>query len=389
MSSDTAPVGSPQLTRATSVQITSPALTPFTVSPAAEGAPVTMIATVTPATAVGTVQFMDGGANVGVPVTVTNGTASITTLASMLAVGSHQLTAVFTPADPAYGPSTSPALPFTVAAPQESGLSLATPHAQQSGLSLDEPASSSLPTGSLGIPVVMLEAYQRAERALAQSHPNCHLSWTTLAGIGKIESGHASGGRVDAAGNTLGQILGPELDGSLDTAVISDTDRGTLDTDPEWDRAVGPMQFIPSSWRVYGVGSPNNIYDSALAAGRYLCAGGADLSDPVQQSAAVYRYNHSAIYVSSVLRWALGYMTGVLPTPSELGPVPARDSSDPQPVLVAHSSPASGVANRAEPAVMNLDSPAVTSLDQPAPANLDGPPATQPASPSAVSLDGQ
>ncbi|MGH3780087.1 MAG: hypothetical protein ACRDRO_05480 [Pseudonocardiaceae bacterium] len=144
-----------------------------------------------------------------------------------------------------------------------------------------------LPNGPLGIPGVMLDAYQRAARTLAATRPGCHLSWSVLAGIGRIESGHASGGRVDAAGNTLGPILGPRLDGSAGMATIPDTDHGLLDGDPVWDRAVGPMQFIPSSWRSWGVGSPDNIYDSTLAAGRYLCAGGADLSDPAQQQAAV------------------------------------------------------------------------------------------------------
>jgi membrane-bound lytic murein transglycosylase B len=71
-------------------------------------------------------------------------------------------------------------------------------------------------------------------------------------------------------------------------AAIRDTDHGLLDGDPVWDRAVGPMQFIPSSWRSWGVGSPHNIYDSTLAAGCYLCAGGADLSDQAQLQAAVY-----------------------------------------------------------------------------------------------------
>ncbi|MGH3841213.1 MAG: hypothetical protein ACRDR6_12115 [Pseudonocardiaceae bacterium] len=149
----------------------------------------------------------------------------------------------------------------------------------------------SLPDGPLGIPGVMLDAYQRAARMLAATQPGCHLSWIVLAGIGKIESDHASGGRVDTFGNTLGPILGPRLDGSAGMVAIPDTDHGALDGDPVWDRAVGPMQFIPSSWRVWGVGSPDNIYDSTLAAGRYLCAGGADLSDPTQLQAAVYRYN--------------------------------------------------------------------------------------------------
>jgi membrane-bound lytic murein transglycosylase B len=168
----------------------------------------------------------------------------------------------------------------------------------------------------------MLGAYQRAAQALAASQPACHLSWSVLAGIGRIESGHASNGRIDTAGNTLGPILGPRLDGSPGMAAIPDTDHGLLDGDTVWDRAVGPMQFIPSSWRSWGVGSPNNIYDSTLAAGRYLCSGGANLSDPVQLKAAIYRYNHSATYVDIVLQWAAAYLKGVISQPSAPGPVP-------------------------------------------------------------------
>ena len=297
--------------------------------------------------------------------------------------------------------SATPAAPFIVMAPEEdASLQTSMSEAQQSGQSLDElnvlgggglsgdevtgaptldntasAAASSLPDGPLGIPGVMLNAYQRVERTMAQTQPGCHLSWTTLAGIGKIESGHASGGRVDAAGNTIGSILGPQLNGSPGMAAISDTDRGTLDADPGWDRAVGPMQFIPASWRSYGAGNPNNIYDSTLAAGRYLCAGGTDLSDPAQQAVALFRYNHSATYVSTVLLWTAGYQTGVFPTPSEQGPVPQATDSGTLVLLAAETTPtpaaAPVVANLDQPAVVNLGQPAVTNLDQPAVTNLD------------------
>ena len=191
------------------------------------------------------------------------------------------------------------------------------------------PTPPNLPDGPLGIPGVVLDAYQFAQQTLTATRPGCHLSWSTLAGIGRIESNHASDGRVDAFGNTLGPILGLRLDGSPGVAAIADTDHGQLDGDPVWDRAVGPMQFIPSSWRAYGVdgngdgvANPNNIYDSTVATGLYLCAGGTDLADPVQLQAAVFRYNHSATYVNVVLQWAQAYLTGAVPTPSAPGPVP-------------------------------------------------------------------
>lgn len=80
------------------------------------GVPRLLKADVTPVGAVGTVQFKDRGTNVGKPVSVVRGQAWLVT--SQLATGSHSLTAVFTPANPAaFGPSTSAAVPVSVTAP--------------------------------------------------------------------------------------------------------------------------------------------------------------------------------------------------------------------------------------------------------------------------------
>ncbi len=80
------------------------------------GAAVTFTTMTGPPGAAGSVQFKDEATNIGDPVTVINGTATMTTTA--LTVGSHQLTAVFTPTDPtAFGPSTSQTVTFTVNAP--------------------------------------------------------------------------------------------------------------------------------------------------------------------------------------------------------------------------------------------------------------------------------
>lgn len=101
------------ITAAAGAPATSTGLTTYPASPVIRGTQVSLLATVAPATATGTVQFRDGVTNLGNPVIVSNGAASGTT--STLAVGAHQLTAVFTPTNPAvFGPSTSPVLAFEV-----------------------------------------------------------------------------------------------------------------------------------------------------------------------------------------------------------------------------------------------------------------------------------
>ena len=216
----------------------------------------------------------------------------------------------------------------------------------------------------------MLAAYKAAEAALAASNPSCHLPWTLVAGIGRVESGNASGGRVDGAGTTNGRILGPRLDGAtVGTATIRDTDGGTLDGDTAFDRAVGPMQFIPGTWKTFakdgnndGVASPHNVFDAAVAAANYLCAGGGDLSQPAAQRAALLRYNRSDAYGALVLRWAAAYGAGVSVIPDGTGPVPSTIPTPPAQV------PA--------PANATLDPAVVDALAAPAP-TVTGPAASE------------
>ena len=254
-----------------------------------------------------------------------------------------------------------------------------------------------LPEGPLGIPGNVLDAYQFAQRTVAATQPGCHLSWSVLAGIGRVESDHASGGRLDAFGNTLGPILGPRLDGSPGVAAIPDTDHGQWDGDTVWDRAVGPMQFIPSTWRRWGVdgngdgvADPNNIYDATVTAGRYLCAGGADLADPTQLQAAVLRYNQSATYVSIVLLWAQAYLTGVMPTPSAPGPVPPGTTGNGGRSIVTAPAPPAPAALAALAQSASLATPpATTPSPTPPPSVIPTtppvatPPATVPSAPPA------
>ena len=205
-----------------------------------------------------------------------------------------------------------------------------------------------LPSGPLGIPGAALRAYHNAADIMAREQPNCHIDWALIASIGRIESNHARGGYVDKYGNTLEPILGPELNGVGDVAAIPDTDHGRWDHDTVWDRAVGPTQFIPSTWNFYGadgngdgVADPDNLYDAALATGRYLCSGGLDVVNPDQLRAAIYRYNNSDVYVATVILWAEAYRKGVAPLPDSPVPIGAPYTpAMPAPAAIAPPPPA-------------------------------------------------
>ncbi|MFD7744392.1 lytic transglycosylase domain-containing protein [Streptomyces sp. NPDC059698] len=179
-----------------------------------------------------------------------------------------------------------------------------------------------------GIPATVLAAYRKAESTVGRGDPGCGLPWQLLAAIGKVESGQASGGRVDARGTTLSPILGPALDGN-GFALIRDTDDGAYDGDRTYDRAVGPMQFIPSTWANWGADGngdgredPHNIYDAALAAGRYLCAGDRDLTRRADLDRAVLSYNRSDAYLRTVLSWLEFYRGGGHPVADGEGVLP-------------------------------------------------------------------
>jgi hypothetical protein len=170
-----------------------------------------------------------------------------------------------------------------------------------------------------GIPSAALAAYQRAETVINAADPACHLDWQLLAAIGRVESNHgrADGNTLDDNGLATPGIYGVALNGSNSTTEIVDTDAGAFDKDSSYDRAVGPMQFIPSTWAVVGVDAdgdgvrnPQDIDDAALGTAVYLCSGSDDLGTDAGRHAAVYRYNHSQSYVDLVLQIMAAYEQG-------------------------------------------------------------------------------
>lgn len=158
------------------------------------------------------------------------------------------------------------------------------------------------------VPAVLLAAYRAAAGSVPSS---CHLPVSLLAAIGQVESGSLVGDQLDAQHRT--SILGPVLDGR-GFAAIPDTDDGKLDGDASWDRAMGPMQFVPSTWRSFGVdgdgdgaADPQDVEDAASSAAAYLCYGGRDLAQPATLRSAILSYNHSAAYELLVMTYQQRY----------------------------------------------------------------------------------
>ena len=157
--------------------------------------------------------------------------------------------------------------------------------------------------------VLALDAYWRAERFIALTDPECRLSWHVLAGIGRTESRHGTyrGATLGPDGVVAPPIYGPDLDGSNTFAVVPDSDGGRLDGTARTDRAVGPMQFLPGTWRTVGTdltedgnADPQNLFDAAAAAGVYLCRSGPGLDDASRRRSAVLTYNRSQEYADIV-----------------------------------------------------------------------------------------
>src|SRR3954452_8840412 len=172
--------------------------------------------------------------------------------------------------------------------------------------------ASSGPTIHNAVRVDIADVLLRAYRSAADGAPaSCHVPVSLLAAIGQVESGSLVGRPLDAEHRT--SVLGPVLNGN-GFAAIPDTDHGKWDGNAVWDRAVGPMQFIPGTWRIFGadgdgggVANPQDVEDAAAGTAAYLCYGGRDLAGPADVRAAILSYNHSEAYLQLVATYQQRY----------------------------------------------------------------------------------
>lgn len=153
----------------------------------------------------------------------------------------------------------------------------------------EEPAAGAKPlenwantlSGPLAIPAKTLIGYANGELTLRSEQPDCHLSWVTLAGVGQASAGG--------------------------------------------DKAAGPMGLTPAQWKrwghdIKGIDKPaiTDIDSASIAAGRALCAGGADLTGGNGWWKAILNFRNSELFRQQVLGNAQLYATLSL-DPSKAG----------------------------------------------------------------------
>lgn len=239
-------------------------------------------------------------------------------LAGLLALGVWGVPALTNPAEPSNAAERPPVMAaaeaIRVTAPGPSTAPTASTSPRRGNADSVDPDWAQRQSSATGIPLRALLGYAGAEIAVRAELPGCGISWTTLAALGSIESGHGThdGAAIDAAGTTVPGVWGPALDGRS-TALIPDSDGGVVDGLSSGDRAVGPLQVIPQTWAQWGadgngdgIADPQQIDDAALAAARYLCHYG-DLTDAANWRTAVFAYNHLDSYVDDVAARANAY----------------------------------------------------------------------------------
>ena len=114
--------------------------------------------------------------------------------------------------------------------------------------------------------------------------------------IAASSNGLSGGSTYDRAATSQPAIFGATGDGQMaGLALLLDTDDGVIDADENFDRPVGPFQFLPTSWQRYGydanqdgIADPQNLWDASASAANFLCEMGAGTGD--DQSQAILNY---------------------------------------------------------------------------------------------------
>ncbi len=198
------------------------------------------------------------------------------------------------------------------------------------------------------VPDEATAAYQRAETVIGAARPKCHLEWTVLAAVGRVESDHGrvDGGTLGTGGKVNPARFGAVLNGKHGRQKVRDTDAGTMDGQRRWDRAMGPLNFLPSTWNVVGVDSdgdgrrdPQDIDDASLAAAVVLCGRSLDLATTDGLAEALKHFNRARGYARAVAGIADGYTTEL------------QEIAETEPVVV--ELPAPEVDPTEQPAVRN------------------------------------
>ncbi|MDT5368473.1 MAG: hypothetical protein QOC62_2904, partial [Mycobacterium sp.] len=328
---------------------TSTVLSTSAASPAAQATPLTLTATVSPPAATGTVQFKDGSTNIGTPAAVSNGTASTS---STLAVGSHQLTAVFIPTNAMlYSPSTSPAVPFVISGATATSTTLntssaVTPAVVGTAVTL----TATVNPAAAGGTVQFRDGATNIGNAVAVSNGTASQTTTTLT---------AGSHQLTAVFTPTTATLYSSSTSSAVTFVIAGatattTTLATSPTSPVVENT--PMTMTATITPTAAVGTVqfrdgNTNIDGPVTVGNGTAVRNATLGVGSHQLTAVFTPTNSAIYGAStsrsmsyrvnakpVLGAALGVVPGGQDPPGDRGPRP-RGRSGPVPGLGAGAAP--------------------------------------------------
>lgn len=213
-------------------------------------------------------------------------------------------------------PAPSVAAPGSMSLPQPPSAAVRKAKEQEKarGSAVVDPAWVERTAARAGIPAPAMRAYATAQM---RAPKGCKVDWTTLAGIGWVESQQGTIGHrtLGPDGRPSTPIIGPALDGHGDVARIRATAASEAATgDPTWDHAIGPMQFLTSTWRRWGTdgdgdgtADPEDVDDAAATAAAYLCGSGYDLTTGSGWAHGLWSYNGSATYIEDVYAAAATY----------------------------------------------------------------------------------